>query len=273
MPFYIKVLKKHKAEQILREEGPKSHASKANTVTAGGVLIILAFLIAVFVGWVFIRLVPHEHTPGLGVDRITSMPVVIAALMCGFIGFLDDAAKIREKSNKGIRARTRLMAEAVIGVLLGLALLASPHMDPDPSLGLHLCLGTYEFLRQYSFLLVFLSAFLMAATTNAVNLNDGMDGLCAGTSFLAFATLSFLLYSSGQYVLAMVAATACGAIAGFFPYNKHPAKIFMGDTGSLFIGGLMAALVAASGMVIYFIPLSMIYILEAVSWCRSSTSR
>jgi phospho-N-acetylmuramoyl-pentapeptide-transferase len=105
----------------------------------------------------------------------------------------------------------------------------------------------------------------VAATTNAVNLHDGMDGLAGGTSFLVFITLAIMLVFLNLPMMATIAATAGGAILGFLVYNKNPAKIFMGDTGSLFIGGLMAALVLASGTVLYFIPLALIYVAEAVS--------
>jgi phospho-N-acetylmuramoyl-pentapeptide-transferase len=112
---------------------------------------------------------------------------------------------------------------------------------------------------------VALCAFLAAATTNAVNLHDGMDGLAAGTSCQVFATLAVLLYETGQPAYATISATAAGALLGFLIYNKNPARIFMGDTGSLFIGGLMACLVMAGGLTLWFIPLSLIYILEALS--------
>ena len=112
---------------------------------------------------------------------------------------------------------------------------------------------------------VLLSTFLVAATTNAVNLHDGMDGLSAGTSALFLLTLTVILTSLGMMSLAYLALAAAGAILGFLVFNKNPAKIFMGDTGSLFIGALISALVVASGTVLYFIPLALIYIAEAVS--------
>lgn len=105
----------------------------------------------------------------------------------------------------------------------------------------------------------------MAATTNAVNLHDGMDGLAAGTSAQVFATMAAMFFALNNLAYATISATAALALLGFLRYNKNPARIFMGDTGSLFIGGLMAALVVAGGLTLYFVPLSLIYIAEAVS--------
>jgi phospho-N-acetylmuramoyl-pentapeptide-transferase len=113
--------------------------------------------------------------------------------------------------------------------------------------------------------------FLVAATTNAMNLHDGMDGLAGGTGLLTFITLGAmlaLLPAASVPVaqpLAVVAFSVAGGLAAFLVYNKFPAKVFMGDTGSLFLGGMMAAMVATSGLTLWFIPISLIYVLEAVS--------
>jgi phospho-N-acetylmuramoyl-pentapeptide-transferase len=115
-------------------------------------------------------------------------------------------------------------------------------------------------------LIVFISVFLVTATTNSVNLHDGMDGLAAGTGMMVLLTLSIMiLCASWQFSLVYLAVTAAGSLLGFLFFNRHPAQVFMGDTGSLFVGGLIAGLVIASGLVLYFIPLSLIYIAETVS--------
>ena len=106
---------------------------------------------------------------------------------------------------------------------------------------------------------------MICATTNSVNLNDGMDGLAAGTAVSYFLTLAVMLFTTNNLSLALIAMACAGTLAAFLLFNAYPAKIFMGDIGSLFIGGLLAALVLSSGLTIWFIPLALIYILETLS--------
>lgn len=252
LPSYIAQLKKMKIQQYMREEGPKSHQAKAGTPSAGGVCFISACLIA--------YLPAHFY---FGWQDLDALAVLAVGVVCGAVGFVDDAAKFKQKANKGISAKKRLMAEAALGVALGLVLSFA-----KPAHGLDLYLTQtlrVELTSSWAALIIFLSTFLIMATTNAVNLHDGMDGLAAGTSFLTFATMTVMFISLGQVPLAALSATTSGALAGFLVFNKKPAKIFMGDTGSLFLGGLMGALVVASGTVAYFVPLSLIYIAETVS--------
>jgi len=211
--------------------------------------------------------------------NLTASAIVLAVgLLCGLVGLADDSAKVRQKANKGISASLRLGTETILGALLGLALtLAGPVCLILPqalaqALGLNAssaALLTMADIHNYVtlpvILVIALGAFLTAATTNAVNLHDGMDGLAAGTSTQVFATLAVMLFLVGQPGYATISATVALALLGFLVFNKNPAKIFMGDTGSLFIGGLMAALVLAGGLTLYFVPLSLIYIAEALS--------
>lgn len=267
MPLYIRRLKQLQINQFLREEGPKSHAHKAKTPTMGGL---------VFIFTTCLTLVATSHLwlkgePGSSINIVVSAVIAIGAL-CGVVGLLDDSAKVVNKANKGISGFVRLGIETCLGLVLGVVLIVFGGGNlilPDffPALASMHCPAPSVFvcLALPAVLLLPLSAFLAAATTNAVNLHDGMDGLAAGTSCQVFATLSVLLYETGQLGLATIAATAAGALLGFLLYNKNPAQIFMGDTGSLFIGGLMACLVTAGGLTLWFIPLSLIYIVEALS--------
>lgn len=253
LPPYIEQLKKMKIQQYLREDGPQSHKAKAGTPSAGGVCFIIACVIS-FLG------------AGLVFPSLNDIPVLAVlgvGVICGAIGLIDDAAKFKQKANKGISGKTRLMAEAVLGVVLGVLLSCLKHAD---QVGLYLTPMTrLALVPDWAPFVIFLSTFLIMATTNAVNLHDGMDGLAAGTCFLTFLTMGIMFLALNQLSLAVLAATICGALAGFLIFNKKPAKIFMGDTGSLFLGGMMGALVVASGTVVYFVPLSLIYIAETVS--------
>ena len=262
LPFYIARLKQLQINQFLREEGPKSHAHKAKTPTMGGLTFIFATAVTCL-----------AVSPVLKFD-LSAVVVVLVGVLCGVVGVLDDSAKVVNKANKGIPGQLRLAVETLLGAGLALFLLylgKGALVLPQtlaallPGVGSGSGSTPFTFVTLPVVIFVALCAFLAAATTNAVNLHDGMDGLAAGTSCQVFATLSVLLYETGQPAYATISATAAGALLGFLIYNKNPARIFMGDTGSLFIGGLMACLVMAGGLTLWFIPLSLIYILEALS--------
>lgn len=261
-PPYIKWLKHKQIEQYLREEGPASHAGKARTPTMGGVCFIIATVLAMF-GWWLSTL--KAHTDGI--------IVLVTGVLCAAVGFADDFAKVSNKSNKGVSGKLRLAIEAVLGLLLAIALIYAAGGEAVAAQVSRLVIfvnATEGFTAQISHnlpipLFCLLSMFLIMATTNAVNLHDGMDGLAAGTSSLVFATMAVLLFETKQFAYASIAAAAAGAVISFLIFNKHPAKIFMGDTGSLFIGGLMGALVVAGGLTFWFVPLSIIYIMESIS--------
>jgi phospho-N-acetylmuramoyl-pentapeptide-transferase len=211
-----------------------------------------------------------------GTYHLLNALVIAVAAFCGLIGFADDYAKVASKSNIGIKGQKRLALETIAGLVLGGALVFShKHFLLVPGaaevakfLGgtvVGLPAASLNVWQPINILFVLLTGFLVAATSNAVNLTDGMDGLATGTTCQVFATIAVMLLLTGQTDLAIIAATAAGALCGFLVFNQNPAKIFMGDTGSLFIGGLMAALVAAGGLVFWFIPLSLIYVAEALS--------
>lgn len=188
--------------------------------------------------------------------------VCIIALCCGAVGLADDLSKLQKKANAGVSARLRLTLEFALGLILGGYLLwkfpAAWLVNGGGTLSL-------AFLAIYALGYVLFSGFLVAATTNAVNLHDGMDGLAGGTSALVLATMAVILSASGAWDLAMVAAAVAGSLGAFLLFNRYPAAVFMGDTGSLFLGGLMAALAMAGGLQLFFIPLSLIYIVETIS--------
>lgn len=188
--------------------------------------------------------------------------VIGFALAAGLIGLADDTAKLRRQANAGISARTRLLCETGLGLALGALLLWHGN-------GTQVLLGGAHHQQLVVQLPVVsslaLAAFYMAATTNALNLHDGMDGLAGGTALLVFVSLFVMLLVTGQMQLAVVAGAGAGAVAGFLLYNRYKAQIFMGDTGSLFLGGLMAAVVLAGKLEFWFIPLSLIYVVETLS--------
>ncbi len=269
-PFYIKWLRSKQIEQFIRQEGPASHAKKAKTPTMGG----LCFIFGTFTSIIF--LVLSSELPAQQLAETMKVGLAIAAAVaCGLLGLADDFGKVTSKSNAGISAKFRLMSEFAVGFVLGLCL---QFFKPDsislmPNLVLGLALNEQGFFP-VNFLLPdkleslycwLLAPFLMGACSNAVNLHDGMDGLAAGTSTLVLATLAVMLFYSAHFGLACLAAAAVGALLAFLVFNKYPAKVFMGDTGSLFLGALMAGLIICGGLVLWFVPLALIYIIETLS--------
>ena len=268
-PFYIRWLKEKQVEQFIREEGPQSHAAKAKTPTMGGIGFILSTI--------FVSVLAFLRSD-MAMDGSSEQNKVVAAglclvvaLACGALGLADDYGKVTSRSNRGLSARFRLMSEVIFGFLFAAALLWLK--IPFGTLFLGATVGdnaimTPSFTLPEPIAFVYAGLvipFLVAATTNAVNLHDGMDGLAGGTSLVVFCCLAFLLFLTGNSALAWIAIACAGSLLGFLFFNRYPAKVFMGDTGSLFLGGLMAALVAAGGLTIWFVPLSIVYIVESIS--------
>lgn len=264
-PFYIAWLKKKQIQQYIREEGPQSHAAKAKTPTMGGLCFILTSTIASAGGLYFWNL---RTATVSGDNRYMMLACVVGIVgaFCGLIGLADDYAKVTSKTNAGLSAKFRLLTEFVLGGILGTCMYVfgwpGSHFAEAALLMPPGTMATVVVDVSYCFLLI---PFLVAATTNALNLHDGMDGLAAGTSIQVFIVLALILLIDGAFPLAIVSASMVGALAAFLLYNKNPAQVFMGDTGSLFIGGLMAALVASGQLLFWFVPLAAIYVAETLS--------
>jgi len=275
-PLYIKCLTNKQIGQFIREEGPASHAKKAKTPTMGG----LCFIVGTVIATIAVTLSSSRSLISLSGGTtsqqvLAAFFVLAAAVCCGLLGFADDYGKVTSKSNKGISGKFRLACEFSLGLLLALGfyLVLPGNQSPQIVLNAH-AFGSaqlfdlghkgWEFLDPLFRLMMV--PLLMASASNALNLHDGMDGLAGGTSLLVFITMSIMLaVIPGAQALSWVAAAAAGAILAFLLFNKYPAKIFMGDTGSLFIGALMAGLVAYGGLLLWFIPLALIYIVETLS--------
>ncbi|WP_404791366.1 phospho-N-acetylmuramoyl-pentapeptide-transferase [Altericista sp. CCNU0014] len=239
-------LRRLKAGQVIREDGPQSHLKKAGTPTMGGIFFVPASLV-LGVAWAWMA--------GIQGLEVTAAALLTAAL--GFVGWLDDWQVLRKKSNKGLSARVRLAIEFGAGGLFALWLLLT---RPDIStlvlpFGLAVPIGI---------LFLFLAVFVVAAESNAVNLTDGMDGLAAGTTAIAF-------FGLGQIVapdwpgLTLFCACMSGSCMGFLAHNHHPAKVFMGDTGSLALGGALAAVGLISNSLWVLLMVSGLFLAESLS--------
>ena len=250
--FLIPELRKLKAGQEIREEGPKWHASKAGTPTMGGIMFIVGIGAAVLaVGWKSMLRGDFIH-----------LYVYLFALVFGIIGFVDDYQKVRHHQNEGLTARQKFILQ------LGAAVVFLSLMRYEGLLSNELWIPFLN-VRWTINWIVYLAfaAFVIVGAVNAVNLTDGVDGLATGVTFVVavFFAVVGMLYGGAQDVRTLFPAALTGGLAAFYIYNHHPAKCFMGDTGSLFLGGGVAALAFAFDMPVILIPVGIIYIAETLS--------
>jgi phospho-N-acetylmuramoyl-pentapeptide-transferase len=239
-------LRRLKAGQVIREDGPQSHLRKAGTPTMGGIFFVpVAIMLSLAWAW------------ATQTQPIQVMAAAVLTAVLGFVGWLDDWQVLRKKSNKGLSAKVRLAIEFGAGGLFALWLLLTKPAIATLMLpfGLALPIG---------FLFLFLAIFVVAAESNAVNLTDGMDGLAAGTTAIA-------LFGLGQIIapdypgLMLFCACMSGGCIGFLTHNHHPAKVFMGDTGSLALGGALAAVGLMSNSLWALLIVSGLFLVESLS--------
>ena len=249
--FVLAELRKLKAGQEIRADGPTWHQSKAGTPTMGGVMFILGVGITVFVlGW-------GDMLRGV----FTHLYIFLFALVFGMIGFVDDYRKVRQHQNEGLTAKQKFVLQLAAAILF-LSLMRYEGLMTNE---LYVPFFRVSFTLNWIVYLIF-AAFVIVGCVNAVNLTDGVDGLATGVTFVVmvfFAVTGVLWENHGTQ--ALFPAAMAGGLAAFFVYNHHPAKVFMGDTGSLFLGGAVAALGFTFGTPLILIPVGIIYIAETMS--------
>ena len=260
-PSVIRKLRELKFGQKILEIGPKWHMKKGNVPTMGGVMFIFGAVVSALL----LLLLVKPLTRGLvGGAKLWSgvLSVLGLSLACGLIGFLDDWEKIKKKQNLGLNGKMKFLlqlAAALVFVLL---------MRQIGYLKTQLYIPFWQKTVQVpEWLYYIFAAFVIVGTVNAVNLTDGLDGLATGTSLpvcLFFVVVTFL-WGERFLELGLFASALAGGLVGFLVYNFHPAKVFMGDTGSLFLGGAVAALAFAFDMPMILITLGIMYIVETLS--------
>lgn len=250
--FYIPWLRKMKAGQEIRQDGPTWHMSKAGTPTMGGVIFITGCtFVCLTVGFESMRQGDYTH-----------IFVLLFALVFGAIGFLDDWEKLRKKQNLGLSAKAKFLLQLVAALAFVLLLRKLGYIST------HLYIPFWNIEVYIPEALYFiLAAFIIVGTVNAVNITDGVDGLASGTSLpvcLFFVAVTFL-WGERYLALGIFSSALLGGLLGFLVYNFNPAKVFMGDTGSLFLGGAIAALAFSYDMPLILITLGIVYIIETMS--------
>ena len=243
-PMLIKYFSKLEFGQQIREVGPKSHLEKSGIPTMGGVMIILAILVATLV------------FAGFEQQIILALFVVVGY---GLLGLLDDGIKIIAKRSLGLRAWQKMLGQIVIALILGAVAIIELDLSTQiiiPFLGNTIELG--------SLYLPFV-VLVVVGSANAVNLTDGLDGLAAGVTIIVAISFAYITYSFGLVDLSIFAAAIAGACLGFSWFNSHPAQVFMGDTGSLALGGAIASIAVLSKTELFLVIIGGIYVIEAIS--------
>jgi len=248
--WLIPVLHAMKAGQSIREIGPKWHQVKAGTPTMGGLMFMAAALICVVAaGWTAMLAGTWEQLMVLGFS-----------LIYGAIGFIDDFVKVKKKRNLGLTALQKL----ILQLAAALAYLALLRWNGNLVSAVYIPFINYSLELPWLLYLVF-AVFVIVGCVNAVNLTDGVDGLAAGVTLPVMVFFTVTAYAWGNETLALFPAALIGGLAGFLVYNFHPAKVFMGDTGSLFLGGAVCGMAFALDMPLILILVGIVYIVEALS--------
>ncbi len=252
VPF-IDFLKKKMIGQYVKDLAPEAHAKKQGTPTMGGVFIIAAIIIAS----VITLLMAQKFST-------TSIIILLTLLFYFFAGFQDDYIKIKGKGNDGLSARGKLLRQIAIGVLPVAYMMM---MNPNATI---LQIGHYDL--QLGWLYPLFAVFVITGASNAYNLTDGLDGLASFTGVFAFAACAFICWTKGAYQEAIISATVVGALAGFLKYNKPKAQVFMGDTGSLALGGLLGVIAVMGKFELLLVLIGCVFVMETLSVIIQVTS-
>lgn len=244
VPILIPFLRKLKFGQNVRDDGPKAHLRKNGTPTMGGIIFFPSLILGVFLT--------------AGINKQTVL-LVLVALAFGSIGLIDDVIKVVQHHSMGLKAREKFLAQIIVATVF---VIAAVHLGgrgtdlyfPGTSLVWHLGWLYYPF-----------GVFMLVGFNNAVNLTDGLDGLAAGVTLFAALAYALIAKAWGLTEISMAAAALMGTCLGFLFFNIHPAKVFMGDTGSLTLGGAIFSLAILTKTELLFLIIGGLYVIETLS--------
>ena len=243
----LPVLRALKAGQSIREVGPTWHNIKAGTPMMGGLMFILGAIICLACNLPFAQ-------------DYTVYFTLLLALCFGGVGFVDDFCKLKKKQNEGLTSMQKLLLQLAVSALF----LYIMYRNGSLSCALYIPFVDVSF-QVHPLIYIFFAMFVMLGCDNAVNLTDGVDGLCGSVTIPVMIFFTAAAVALGKFDLALLPASLTGALVAYLFYNWHPAKVFMGDTGSLFLGGAVCALAFALDMPLVLILVGFIYICETVS--------
>jgi phospho-N-acetylmuramoyl-pentapeptide-transferase len=289
-PLAIRAFTRLRAGQPIRSHGPQTHLGKRGTPTMGGVVFILATVLAYVAGHIALTTLPKAQLYPAG--PTTTGVVLLGLFICtGLLGFVDDFLKVRKRNSLGLSMRGKLIGQAAIGAVFGIVALYFPSHGRTQAARQTVASTAVSFVRDLTWFdigkigAVLLFVFVVMAMSNGVNLTDGLDGLATGASVMvigAYSVIGFWQYRhwasdlnyTGVYryeirdplEIALIAAAAAGACFGFLWWNASPARIFMGDTGALGLGSLMAGLAVATKTILLLPVLGLLFVIITVTW-------
>lgn len=250
----IPILKKFKIGQIERDDGPQSHLKKQGTPTMGGIIMIIAMILVVTSTYILLVLNGNNNIAN------KLLPMLILTIGFGIIGFIDDFKKLVLKNTKGLKPTYKMLGLLVISVMYVIYLTQGLHLGTDTYIPI---LKTYINLPIYIY--IPFAILVILGTTNAINLTDGIDGLSSSVCAIIITCLTIIGIVFRVEEVSMLGSIVIGTTLGFLMFNLHPAKVFMGDTGSLFLGGVISAIALYLKMPLILLVIALIPVLETLS--------
>ena len=250
----IPILRKFKVGQIEREDGPKSHLKKQGTPTMGGIMMIIAMLIIVTGAYIYLSATNQGNLAN------NLIPILILTIGFGVIGFIDDFKKLVLKNTKGLKPSYKMLGLLIISVAYVIYLIYGLHIGTDTYIPI-----IKEYIDIPIYIYIPFAILVILGTTNAVNLTDGIDGLAASVSTCIITCLTIIGIIFGHQEISIFGSCVIGAVLGFLMFNIHPAKVFMGDTGSLLLGGVISAMALYLKMPLLLIIIALVPVLETIS--------
>ena len=250
----IPILKKLKVGQIERDDGPQSHLKKQGTPTMGGIIIIIAMILVVTGTYIWLTM----HQEYEIANKI--LPILLLTIGFGLIGFIDDFKKLVLKNAEGLKPSYKMIGLLVVSVAYVIYLVYGLKIGTETYIPI---VKTYITLPIYVYIPFAIVVILGA--TNAVNLTDGIDGLSSSVCAIIITCLAIIGITSEIYEVSIFASIVIGCVLGFLMFNIHPAKVFMGDTGSLMLGGVISGLALYLKMPLLLIVIALVPVLETIS--------
>ena len=247
-PFFIPFLRRLKFGQAIREEGPASHKKKSGTPTMGGIIFITSIVLTVLITTVFTGYVTLSQEIQM---------LLLTLLGYGAIGFIDDFIIVVKKDNAGLKPGQKILGQVIIAVLFFYLFLRNDYSTTLSFFNL----GEFNLYWMYGLFILF----WMVGFSNATNLTDGLDGLCTGTSVIAYMAFGMIAVAQQQMDIALFCFIVVGALLGFLVFNLNPAKVFMGDTGSLALGGVLAAISILLKQELVLVIIGLVFVIETLS--------
>ena len=250
----IPILKKIKVGQIERDDGPKSHLKKQGTPTMGGVIFIIGIIICTIISYLYYRKIGEIDLA----NRL--IPMLLLTMGFGIVGFIDDFKKLVLKNTKGLNPSSKMMGLFIISLIYVIFMLKFSNHRTEiliPIWKKEIVLPIYIYIP--------FAVLVILGTTNAVNLTDGVDGLSSSVCSIIIACLTVISMINNTLSVSIIGSISVGAILGFLIFNLHPARVMMGDTGSLFLGGLISCIALYLKLPLILIIIALIPILETLS--------